>query len=75
MAAEATVTDVKLQLKFYVTGGGAGGSTTRTSTFSALKLAATDDQLYAAGNAIASLVQDDLAGLNKLVYSALTAGV
>lgn len=73
MAAEATVTDVKLQLKFNVTGG--SGSTTRTSTFSALKLGATDDQLFAAGNAIASLVQDDLAGLNKLVYSALTAGV
>ena len=73
MAAEATVTDVKLQLRFNVTGG--SGSTTRTSTFSALKLGATDDQLFAAGNAIASLVQDDLAGLNKLVYSALTAGV
>lgn len=73
MAAEATVTDVKLQLKFNVTGG--SGDTTRTSTFSALKLSATDDQLFNAGNAIASLVQDDLAGLNKLVYSALTAGV
>lgn len=73
MATEATVTDVKLQLKFNVTGS--GSQTTRTSTFSALKLGATDDQLFAAGNAIASLVQDDLAGLNKLVYSALTAGV
>lgn len=72
--AEATVTDVKLQLRFTVAGGGSG-STTRTSTFSAIKLAATDDQLFAAGNAIATLVQDDLAGLNKLVYSALTAGV
>ena len=74
MAAEATVTDLKLQLKFNVTGGGSG-TTSRTSTFSALKLTATDDQLFAAGNAIASLVDDDLAGLNKLVYSALTAGV
>lgn len=74
MATEATVTDVKLQLKFNVAGAGSG-STTRTSTFSAIKLGATDDQLFNAGNAIASLVQDDLAGLNKLVYSALTAGV
>ena len=72
--AEATVTDVKLQLRFTVAGGGSG-STTRTSTFSALKLSVTDEQLFAAGNAIASLVQDDLAGLNKLVYSALTASV
>lgn len=72
MAAEATVTDLKLQLKFSVTGG---GTTSRTSTFSALQLTATDDQLFAAGNAIASLVADDLAGLNKLVYSELTAGV
>lgn len=75
MAVEATVTDLKLQLRFSVAGGGASGSTTRTSTFSAIKLGATDDQLFAAGNAIASLVQDDLDGLNKLVYSTLTEGL
>lgn len=72
MAAEATVTDLKLTVTLDTGEVKSGKATTVSQTWSNIKTTATDDQLLALGDGLASLCKYDLDSVKKTVVSKLS---
>ncbi|WP_297025589.1 DUF1659 domain-containing protein [uncultured Dialister sp.] len=66
MAAVKSMTDLKLLVVVENGTTASGKKSTKNITFSQVKLTATDEELLAAGNAVAGLLSSSLSGL-KLV--------
>ena len=69
MATTSKTIDMKLQVR--VEDASSGTSKVKNLSFSKIKVSATADELYAAGNAIASLQSRPLSGLRAVATSDL----
>lgn len=74
MATNRTTTDLKFLVEVETDETKNGKPVTKNLSFSKIKLDATDDQLMAAGQAIAGLQTHTLSGVNVREDSALTVG-
>lgn len=74
MAAIKTITDVKLLVEVEKTDDKTGKPTTKKLSFSKIKTDATNDQLLAAGKAIANLQTNPLEGVGVREDAKLAEG-
>ena len=72
MAATATIYDVVLRIQLDNGTKASGGTSVKNVNFSNIRLDATHQQLYDAGNAVAGLLSLPLVGLRRIDTNDLT---